>query len=372
MTKSTFRVALFAALILVTQAAPGSLPRVEVPTRVEVPSRGGGCGGGAAPVPMPAPRVTPPEIMPPRFTPPVGPVIRPPVEPPVTIPPGIEPRPPLPGDAPLPGPVAGASRPDVARVSMELLKVQELGERGEWVALGRQIDGIDLAGASPPLRSSLGQLRAQAKELHALEVLQAGLAESGTKDFNGAVIKASLALLQETSKDSPLVERVCRALIAKAEATGRPEVARELRDLKLGGSGPGETGPGQPPGGPPPLPTPGSGSEGVRPQLKERPGEVLPPLAEKTSSSTASPKATVGEELSRYASRRREEVAPHLPHPGELTSGHKDHDSDEGTYEAEVRSALGRELTASERVLVRMMRKQGKKPAEVANLLKGL
>jgi hypothetical protein len=41
MTKSTFRVALFAAFILVTQTGPGGLPRVNVPSGVKVSPRGG-------------------------------------------------------------------------------------------------------------------------------------------------------------------------------------------------------------------------------------------------------------------------------------------------------------------------------------------
>jgi hypothetical protein len=265
--------------------------------------------------------------------------------------------------------------PQVAKpVPDELLKLQKLGPRGEWVEFNRQIDRLNLPDVSPEVREALGKLQAEAKQLHGLDVLQAAaLAESGSKALDVTEITDSLAALQEGTKDPTLVDRVRLDLVAKAEAAGHPDVARKLRDIKLPSTGPGGASPGPPPASGGPLPTPEAGPGTVRPPPKESVREGLPPLPqEKPSPPGASSKAGVQEQLSRYASDRRAAMAYHLHRLAELTGTYRDQDSDDGSYEAEVRRALGRELTASERVLVRAMRKQGKRPGEAAALLKGL
>jgi hypothetical protein len=258
----------------------------------------------------------------------------------------------------------------VARVPDELVKVQELGARGDWVELDRHIGRLKLPNASPELRESLNELRTEARRLRGLEVLQAAHEVPWGKVADEAEVEAALRSFQEN--DPELAAQLRNDFVKSAEAGGCPDAARRLRDIKVRASDGGRGGPGQSPPEGGPLPTPEAGPGGVRPRPKEDAWEGLPPPQEKAAPSGPLAKLGVKEKLNQYADKHREAVTRHLLRLAKLNGTHKDQDSDDGRYEAEVRRELGRELTASERALIRVMRKKGKKPSEAAALLKGL
>jgi hypothetical protein len=284
MTMSTLRLTLFAAFLVVTQVAPGVIvgrvPRIPVPSGGRVP-RGPGCRGGGVPVAprpgcgggVPVPRPPMPAPIPrstPQFPsePPLGlrPIPREPPRVPTEVPegprvvPGVK-GPELPRAPTLPlagqGAPSGAELPrGGASVPDDLLKVQDLSARHDWAGLDRQIGRLNLSETRPEVRESLDKLRAAAQRLHELEMLQAALGRPWSNPPDVPEVQTSLTSLLEGTKDPSLVDRVRLDLAAKAEATGHLEVARKLRDLRVGTPGPREDVPGRPPPGPGPLPTP--------------------------------------------------------------------------------------------------------------------
>jgi hypothetical protein len=416
MTKSTFRVALFAAFILVTQAAPGRLPRVRIPVR------GGGCGGSAVPVPKINPvkinpgefKITPPRPIPferpvrpgvipierppvvPEKVPGVKPVLpevhgpgespRPPTVLRVTPRPGVEPplpppapkpgRPPLPPlDRPSPVIIAGGTLPGSSQEANGLTKLQDLAQQGDWAALGRETGGLRLPNDSPEVRGSLDALHAEAKHLDELERLRVALGpQPWPRPPEAVQIEAALVSLQGETKDTPLAGRVQAALAARAEAEGHPDLARKLRDVKLVTSTPQVAAPAPAPPAGGKLPVPEAGSAGVRTGPKEPPGAGLPPLEGEAAPSGGASSESVQEALNTQAGNHRARVAYHLLRLHDLTHHRKEAEEGDADsrYEAAVKGALGRELTPSERMLAREMRRQGKAPTASAEVLRDL
>jgi hypothetical protein len=270
--------------------------------------------------------------------------------------------------------IAGATLPGGGHEADDLAKLHDLVMKGDWASLSREAARLHLPNASPELRTSLDALHAEAKYLGDLDVLQTALSSPPRADAPEAgKIEAALVSLQGETKDPSLVRRVQHALATKAEAEGHLELARKVRDVKLAAPTPPDGRPGQAPqtGGKPPVPE--AGSAGVRPEPKERPGAALPPLEGKPTPSGES-NEKVREALSTQASNHRARLAYHLLRLHDLTHHRKEtEEGDADTrYEAAVKGALGRELTPSERILAREMRRQGKAPAASAEVLRDL
>jgi hypothetical protein len=260
-------------------------------------------------------------------------------------------------------------------VPTDLVKLDNLARKGDWAALDREVGRLNLPGASPEVRGSLDALHAEAKYLGKLALLQDALSSGpGSRPPEAEEIAAALASLQGETGDAPLARRVQHELIARAEANGHPDLARKLRDVKLAAAKPEGVAPGPAPASGGKGPVPEADRAGPKPGPKETASKGLPPIGEKAAPSGKSSEEGVGEELNGQVSAHRAAATNHLLRLHDLTDGRKEkkEGDPDSRYEAEVKRALGRELTASERLLAREMRRQGKPPAACAEVLRDL
>jgi hypothetical protein len=273
------------------------------------------------------------------------------------------------------GHAAGEARTG-PQLGEELGKVRALAARSDWAALDRRLAELPLTDAPADVRNCLGAARTEARQLRDLALLETVLSQRWPKAPEVADLEAHLTALLDATKDPALVQRVGLDLAARAEAEGHVAVARRLRDFKLV-AGPAEVRNPAPPDAGVKLPVPEAEGTGVRPAPKEAVREGLPRL--KPEAAAGASKAGVQEELREHAGTLRANLTLHLQQAGNLT--HTLRGPERGTatrqdaddrYEAEVKGALGRELTASERVLARQMRQQGKSPAACAEVLRDL
>jgi hypothetical protein len=211
-------------------------------------------------------------------------------------------------------------------------------------------------------------LQTDLRALDAMDHLRAEVGSPWSKDPDTARLKHDLDDLRAALPDDELPERFRAALADKAARDGRPEVARVLRDLKA----PPPAKPAEPPGLE--LPLPEGPGQGTAAPPREKLGADLPSLEEEAARTDR-----LIRQRSRTALReQRGAEALHLSAAfrSDRPSGSRDDarpdEAEDARYEAEVRRLLGRNLTDSERVLARRMRRQGKTAAEAANVLRTL
>jgi hypothetical protein len=266
--------------------------------------------------------------------------------------------------------------PPADGAATELGKLSDLTQKGDWAGLDQAVGRLHLPDASPEVRGSLDALHDEAKYLRELTLLQDALSSGpGSRPPDADQVATALASLQGETKDTTLVGRVQEELIAKAEADGHPELARKLRDIKLVAAKPESGAPGSAPAAGGKIPVPEARGDGPRAGPKEPPGKGLPPLGEKAAPSGKSSEEVVRGELNERVSAHKAAVANQLLRLHDLTDGRKEKEKEgdaDSRYEAEVKAALGRELTPSERILARQMRRQGKAPAASAEVLRDL
>jgi hypothetical protein len=258
---------------------------------------------------------------------------------------------------------------------MDLVKLGDLAGKSEWSTLDREIGRLKLPDTSPKVRGALDALHAEAKYLDQLALLQNSLSlQPGTREPDAEQVATALESLQGKTGDTPLARRVQNDLIARAKANGHPDLARKVRDVKLLAAKPEGGAPESAPAlGKTPVPEAPAG--GPKPGPHEEPTKRLPSLGDKPAPSGKSSRERVGEELNEQVSAHRAVLTDHLLHLHDLTQGRKEKEKEgdpDSHYQAEVKRALGRELTASERMLAREMRRQGKPSAACAEVLRDL
>jgi hypothetical protein len=221
------------------------------------------------------------------------------------------------------------------------------------------------------------------------------------------LLERQLADLLDLTGDARLTTSTQRCLAYKARLEGYPEAAEKLlppghsaaedrlrlRDLKVVPRSEGSAGPraarlaaapddvGAGPVGPRPL-TPVPDAGGVRPATAERPRAGLPPLDDDLAAPERHAQKDLTEETEREIDRQWHALHPllHRLHEyGQLAHGlSRRQPSPQGEKQADepptamVARLLRRELTPAERVLVSAMHRQGKKPDEVAAILRAL
>jgi hypothetical protein len=264
-----------------------------------------------------------------------------------------------------------------------LEQIRTSGAKRDWSRVDK-LTGQELRrpGGTPALNDDLKAIQAVARRSHAVEQLLPALTVETAPDVG--VLERQLADLQTATGDKDLVRDVKEFLGVDALLHGHPEEAKKLlppgwekedprnllRDMKkrLESKYPSTPGEGTAPPKVGPVPQPNN--EGVRPSVKEKPGEGLPPLEEEvnTDERVCRERLTVG--LRQYAA---------VPLPSlylaldRLRRHARDEaDEEEAGREAEVARLLGRGLEPSERVLVGVMHRQGKKPDEMADVLRRL
>jgi hypothetical protein len=248
------------------------------------------------------------------------------------------------------------------------------------------------------LRTSLKKVDLEAGRLQRLEELQNALDKPWAKAPDVDVLQDQLATLLEASGDPVLTTQAQRYLAYKAACEGYLDVAQQLlplgpaadtapqlRDLKsiaggdkkegariLGELDAGKHGPAAPDH----LLTPEADPGGFRPRPKEPAGSGLPPLGGKkaTEKPLRSLKGEISERIKDNSRLLHEHL--HVIHDygqaaRDLPKEKNDEKQEEQPDEA-VAKCLGRDLTPAERILVGQMHRRGKKPAEMAGILRQL
>jgi hypothetical protein len=247
-----------------------------------------------------------------------------------------------------------------ARVLSDLTKLQNALEALAPLA----VSGADVGTLPAPLREKIDGLRS-------LEELQSFLAKGWRAPPEADALPKHLVNILKATNDAARVTRWQQELAARASQEGHPEVAKKLRDMKLAaaeGEAMNRPFPGLVPEGP---------AQSVKPGIKEPVGAGLPPLEEDVAATAQRVRTqisnTVGEIRVKYASP----AAWHPVQSRQLAAGvreparHKD-DRAEDEPERAVAGILGRSLTPAERSLVSAMSARGKKPADIATVLRGL
>jgi hypothetical protein len=285
----------------------------------------------------------------------------------------------------------------LAKHSDALHKIHALGSRQEWDRVAKLVaKELTLLEVTSPLRSDLSAVELQAKHLSNLEEVQTLIGSRWQKPPQVQTVEQRLAALLEATGDARLVTRVQRNLAFKAAWEGHAEAAQKLlppgapdedaltmlRDLKTVLLGEGDAGV-RPPGGGmhgPPAPEqpllPEGSPEGVRPSLRESAQAGLLEPEEESSSAQRSYRP-MDQEIRRHAAQHRHELHFHLDLLHRYSQqargeGQEKDDRQRESPEAAVAKLLTRELTPSERILVRQMHQHGKRPEEMAKILRQL
>jgi hypothetical protein len=362
-----------------------------------------GCGG--------VPRFTTPKVPPPKFTmPKFKPVEMPmprhvemphgiPEGPgfrvnPHNVPPRLVLRPPvLPRGVPV-----GRMTPEVAeglspKVVQHLDHMTELGSQKNWTALGDSAQELLHTSSLPAeLTVTVTAVGRQAKPLDVLENLEALVGKVDAELPSLTTLNRHLTTLAEATGDVRLARRCRQYLAFEAELKGQTDLARQLvgtdalvvgssrarlRDLKvsiLGEANAGEAAAksGRTAHGPGPIPE--GPAEGLRPKVKEATKADLPPLKEEMAAADKQFRARLKEDLGKQKEMRQHYLQEnaHLLHA--LTHRSKEDDEWRKKMESEeapatVARLVGRDLTATERLLVPKMLARGKRPAEIAQFL---
>jgi len=200
-------------------------------------------------------------------------------------------------------------------------------------------------------------------------------------------VEHQLADLLDATGDKELVGDVKEFLGVGAQRHGRPEQAKKLlpsgwekedprtrlRDMKKRFEAKYKT---PPDGGAAPQnvgPVPQPGGEGPKPGVKEEPGKGLPPLEEEANTSERVCRERLKAGLRPYADANARSLYLALDRLRRHARDDQTRDEDdEEKRAAEVAGLLGRELEPSERILVGVMRRQGKSPNEMADVLRRL
>jgi hypothetical protein len=390
-----FRLALVGAVILITQAAP-DLPATALAQRIPIEPipfkpvpvrpvpRGGGCGG--APVPVAKVPVRPPTpIEVPKISAP--PAIR--IEPlSISVRPAMpEVRPTIPGvPAPelslRPAPVGGAIRAPERVGALEDIRVS--GVKRDWARVD-ELAGKELGrpGHAPAVTDDLKAVQTAARTSLAVERVLPAVDAKATPDAPD--LEQRLADLLAATGDKDLVRDVKEFRGVEALRRGNAEEAKKLpegwekedprallRDMKKRFEARYPAAPDEKAAPPKVGPVPHLEGKGVKAAPKEKPGEGLPPLDEEADTAERVCRERLTAALRIHADRPLPSLYLSLDrlrqraHDGESAEKH------EAACEEEVAKLLGRELEPSERVLVGVMRRQGKSPKEMADVLSRL
>jgi hypothetical protein len=329
--------------------------------------------------------------------------------------PGARIRPTLP-EAVLPPPAGAEPQSVLERVAGRLEEVQQLGTHGEWGRLsGPAGEVLRTPGLPQGLRQPMAELQRTARQLELLTRLQAALESPraldlagvdpsslpepvqnvlrglrGVEDLRAALaqpwrqapdvnaLNRDLADVFAVTENGPQVSRWREALAQRATQARHAEAATRLRDLKAAacpGVPGGEAGGTDAPRPGPGLQQPESPAAGVRAPVR---GSVGEGLEEDVAGTAKRLRTQAREKVSEQAAAGREQAQSYLHsihHFSEAARRHsrqEDSKSDKDGPEAQVARALGRPLTAGERILVGRLCAQGRTPAEVAGILRGL
>jgi hypothetical protein len=290
-----------------------------------------------------------------------------------------------------------SERVALAKHADALREIRALGLRQEWDRVANLVGKeLTLLEVTSPLRSDLSTVELQAKHLSNLEEVQTLIGARWQKPPKVEDVERHLAGLLEATGDARLVTRVQRNLAFKAAWEGHADVAQKLlpagapdedaltvlRDLKTVILGEGNAGV-RPPGGgmhgppAPEMPLPPEGNpEGVRLPPRESVRAGLPEAEEETSSTKRSYR-TMNQEIREHVALYRHELHLHLHTLHRYSQqahdvGQEQDEKNQESPEAAAAKLLARELTASERILVRQMHQHGKRPEEMANILRQL
>jgi hypothetical protein len=312
----------------------------------------------------------------------------------------------------------------VAEQAVRLEQIHALGGKKDWARLNRLIEAelkdpglraelrqglqvlqtsvktLDhLAGCEAALRhpgaglpAGLDQLppalQQDSQGLHGLGDLEAALGKPWPDPPDVAALRRDLSAVQAAT-DEQLALHLKLHLALKARAEGHVDAARELlppapelasagpklRDLKAvavrttPGAGAGLQGPPAPAA----VPLPEAPAGGVRPGVKESLHADLPVLKKEMASAGTRVRARAGEVLRQHTSAHAAHLGPSLDTV--LRYARKDREQERKRMRQQeeqsevVARLLGRKPIDSERILIRVMGRQGKTPAEMAAIL---
>jgi hypothetical protein len=321
----------------------------------------------------------------------------------------------------VPAEAAPARAPDAALEESALL-----ANKQDWPGLSRQLDAVQQLKLPPDVEPSISSLRDSSRQLEKLTALEGALtgARPGGVSKAAQLAEASPALRQPV-RDLKSLEGLQASLktdwnqapklaelengvaaygrvagkekalelrwqLARAAALrGHRELAQRLlppgrnaaelpptRDLRPGGAGgdefvgplrPGERPPNLVPEAPP----------GARPGVRESVLDGLGETGNGVKAAVNTGRQRAAEAVRGEKARHTQQVGHHLAH---LTHHLRDKDRDRredsasgaGSPVKSVASALGRPLTASERVLAEVMARRGQAPAQIAARLREL
>jgi hypothetical protein len=327
------------AVILITQAIPDlpatALAQVRVPIEpipikpvpVRVGPRGGGCGGGVPAAKIPV-RTSVPKVEP------LVPLKMEPIRPPVLNPEPLR----------MPPPIreGGANfRPEgVPTPGTTFLRTEPLPQASFPLAPSRDM---------PAVQSRLSELGAATKD--------EGLVRD-VKEFLD-VEELRYGRAEEAQK-----------LLPAGREKEDPRVL--LRDMKKRFEAKYPEGPGERVEPPKVGPVPQPEGDGVKALPKEKAGGGLPSLEEQANTAERVCRERLTAELRRHSNLPPASLNLLLDQLRRPAQDRKAREEGDAACEEEVSRLLGRQLEPSERVLVRVMRGQGKRPAEMADVLRPL
>jgi hypothetical protein len=292
--------------------------------------------------------------------------------------PGGKPGLPLPNPAPgkvvTPGPGQ--------RLALEPIRVS--AAKRDWPRVDRLVgQELNRPGVPPAVGGRLKEAQTAARQVLAAERLIPVLAAPAP---DVPALEGQLDDLLTATGDKDLVGDVKEYLGLVAKRHGHPEEASKLlppgreekdprallRDLKkrLEAKYPETPGNGAAPPEVGPVPQPGV--EGVKASVGEKPREGLPPLDEEadTLERDCRERLTVG--LRQHADRPLPSLYLSLDRLRRQAHDGEAPEKDDAACEEEVARLLDRKLEPSERALVGVMRRQGKDPDEMADVLRRL
>jgi hypothetical protein len=304
--------------------------------------------------------------------------------------------------------------------------LDRLGSGKEWAKLANSSDAVlRTAGLPPPLREPVTSLQQKAHLLEKLLLLDTALKAGRTPHMAGMevgnlpeevrclwdgllgmeplqsavdqmsqhaldveLLNRSLAKVLGATEDAVLVTRWQKALAREALGAGHAEAAKQLlppgsklRDFRKVTDDTERLAAAASVGREPSLKAglvPEGPSESFRPSVKESVAEGLPALKEEMASTVTRLRARMRETVGEQVQSHSHSIYLHL-HQIHLIgdklikrAGQEDEERKKEEPQAAVSHTLGRQLTPSERILVARMHSRGKKPADIATVLRSL
>jgi hypothetical protein len=296
----------------------------------------------------------------------------------------------VPAEAPAPRPVEGA-----------LEDTLHLANKGDWKALSHQLDTLGDLRVPPQVEGTLTSLKGSSRTLEKLDSLDGLVAgnnpaawSKATKLVEGpnfaalrdpvrdlASLEALQASLKASWKQAPKLADVDNGLAAYGRVTGDPAKVAELRwklACEASGQGHRDLALGLVPNGrnpadlPPVRPLIPEAAPGTRPAVRESALAGLSEPENEVATAVAVSRRQVSEAVKTARTQHTAQVNQHL---NTLTNHlhRKDREREEKRLPADpVAQALGRPLTASERILAQAMAGRGQGPAQIAATLRDL